>query len=63
VYFCGTVLMAVASYPAATTEWLFMFAFFGLAAVGAGGLKSNVITMGGDQFDASDADEVKQKET
>jgi len=25
--------------------------FFGLVALGAGGIKSNVVTMGGDQFD------------
>jgi dipeptide/tripeptide permease len=40
-YFVGTGLMAAAAYPGHEDKDLFMFAFFGLVALGAGGIKSN----------------------
>mmetsp|Transcript_61608 Transcript_61608/g.139461 ORF Transcript_61608/g.139461 Transcript_61608/m.139461 type:complete len:104 (-) Transcript_61608:456-767(-) len=50
IYMLGTGLMAAASYPGHEIPWLFIFSFFGLVALGAGGIKSNVVTLGGDQF-------------
>ena len=42
-YLAGTGLMAVASYPGKEDKALFCGAFFGLVALGAGGIKSNVV--------------------
>ena len=62
IYFIGVALMTLSAYPDDTTEWLFMVAFFGMVALGAGGIKSNVVTMGGDQFNLDIPEEVEQKE-
>jgi hypothetical protein len=37
--------MTFASIPDHESKGLFMFAFFGLVTLGAGGIKSNVVTM------------------
>ena len=60
-YLVGAALMAVASYPGREDKALFMLGFFGLVALGAGGIKSNVVTMGGDQFDLDFPEESAQK--
>jgi dipeptide/tripeptide permease len=62
-YLVGTSLMAVASLPSHEDKPLFMVAFFGLVALGAGGIKSNVVTMGGDQFNLDYPEESAQKDT
>lgn len=63
IYLAGTGLMALASYPGHEIKWLFMMAFFGLVSLGAGGIKSNVVTMGGDQFNLDFPEESEQKDT
>jgi len=63
IYFSGMVLMAFAAYPTNLIKWLFMLAFFGLVALGAGGIKSNVVTMGGDQFNLDIPEESAQKDS
>ena len=55
VYVCGTVLIAVASFPDLIDDdlylarGLFMLALFGMIGAGSGGIKANVVKMGGDQ--------------
>mmetsp|Transcript_43458 Transcript_43458/g.55812 ORF Transcript_43458/g.55812 Transcript_43458/m.55812 type:complete len:736 (-) Transcript_43458:826-3033(-) len=63
IYMIGTALMAFSSIPNHEQKWLFMLAFFGLVTLGAGGIKSNVITMGGDQFNLDFIEESIQKDT
>jgi peptide/histidine transporter 3/4 len=60
IYLLGTTLMAVASYPAFESNGLFMFALYGLVGLGSGGIKANVVTLGGDQFDISKPEEAEQ---
>jgi len=62
LYLIGVALMTLSSYPPDKTEWLFMISFFGCIALGAGGIKSNVVTMGGDQFNLDIPEEIEQKE-
>ena len=62
-YLAGTALMAAASFPGHEDKPLFMLSFFGLVALGAGGIKSNVVTMGGDQFNLDCPEESEQKDT
>ena len=68
VYVTGTLLLAVASFPSliesnlSLARGLFMFALFGLIGVGSGGIKANVVKMGGDQFDITDPEEARQKD-
>jgi len=50
LYIVGLYLVGVASYPHIESAALFYIALFGLICVGAGGIKSNVVTMGADQF-------------
>jgi len=63
VYMVGSILMCLSSVPDHENKAVFMLGFFGLVALGAGGIKSNVITMGGDQFDLDFPEESKQKDT
>jgi dipeptide/tripeptide permease len=64
----GVVLAAAASHPSfvhsslGLARGIFMFAIFGLVGLGSGGIKANVIKMGGDQFDISDPEEARQKD-
>ncbi|OQR91468.1 Proton-dependent Oligopeptide Transporter (POT) Family [Achlya hypogyna] len=46
-----------------TAQGLFVFALFGCIGVGTGAIKSNVITLGADQFDPNDPNEEAQKVT
>ncbi len=62
-YLLGTAGMALAAWPPGLTPWLFMLSFFGLVALGAGGIKSNVVTMGGDQFNLAHPSESAQKDS
>jgi peptide/histidine transporter 3/4 len=63
IYVLGTVLVAVAAYPGFENRELFMFALFGMVGMGSGGIKANVVTMGGDQFNSHIAVEAKQKDS
>jgi peptide/histidine transporter 3/4 len=63
IYVIGTVLVSVAAYPGSERRELFMFALFGLVGIGSGGIKANVVTMGGDQFDSKKPLEAAQKDS
>lgn len=49
-YIVGLYLVAIAAWPTLESAALFYIALFGLICIGAGGIKSNVVTMGADQF-------------
>jgi len=51
LYIVGLYVVAIASWPTILSSTLFYFALFVLICIGAGGIKSNVVTMGADQFD------------
>jgi hypothetical protein len=40
-----------------------MFALFGMVGIGSGGIKANVVTNGGDQFDSKKTLEAAQKDS
>mmetsp|Transcript_9795 Transcript_9795/g.14713 ORF Transcript_9795/g.14713 Transcript_9795/m.14713 type:complete len:592 (+) Transcript_9795:79-1854(+) len=61
IYLAGVILMSISVKPGSVNKTLFMFSCFGLLALGAGGIKANVVTLGGDQFGNS-AEHQKQKE-
>lgn len=62
VYIIGTSMMSYAVYPGRENKTLFMLGLFGLLSLGAGGIKANVVTLGGDQFDDSIKEHKEQKE-
>lgn len=65
LYLCGLVLCVFASVPGWSKEISFIF-YIGLyvgVAVGTGGIKPNVVVLGGDQFDSNNPKEAKQKES
>ncbi|CAK4642180.1 hypothetical protein LEN26_006845 [Aphanomyces euteiches] len=70
-YMLGDVLLAIASHPSvlatngstSTSEGLFITGLFVFIGVGSGAIKSNVNTLGADQFDPNDARQVAQKQT
>ena len=49
------------SYPNVVT-WTFLLGLFGGVAVGSGGIKPNVVTLGADQFDIRDPSQNVEKE-
>jgi dipeptide/tripeptide permease len=55
--------MAVSAYPGIDSSWMFMVGLFVFVALGAGGIKANVSTLGGDQFDATKPQEAAQQAT
>ena len=63
VYLLGTTMMAYSSYPGRVNKGLFMASLYGLIALGAGGIKSNVVTLGGDQFIEGNPEHKEQKES
>jgi peptide/histidine transporter 3/4 len=69
VWYCvGDFLVAIAAYPTimsneAAVNPIFVIGLFVGIGVGTGAIKSNVITLGADQFDPNDPSEEHQKET
>lgn len=69
IWYCiGDFLVAIAAYPSimetkAAVNPIFVIGLFLGIGVGTGCIKSSVITLGADQFDPNDPDEVRQKET
>ena len=55
-YAIGTYLSAFAALPAVESTSLYLLGTFGLVALGSGGIKPNVCTMGANQFDPADPD-------
>ncbi|KAG7398495.1 hypothetical protein PHYBOEH_010952 [Phytophthora boehmeriae] len=67
-YLIGDVIVAIAAYPKimendAVVNPIFIIGLFLGIGVSTGCIKSNVITLGADQFDPHDPNEVHQKET
>ena len=50
-YAVGTYLSAFAALPNVESTGLYLLGTFGLVALGSGGIKPNVCTMGANQFD------------
>jgi peptide/histidine transporter 3/4 len=69
VWYCvGDFLVAIAAYPTimsndAAVNPIFVIGLFVGIGIGTGAIKSNVITLGADQFDPNDPNEAHQKET
>ncbi|CAJ1411082.1 unnamed protein product [Effrenium voratum] len=53
-YALGTYLSAFAALPQVESTGLYLLGTFGLVALGSGGIKPNVCTMGANQFDPAD---------
>lgn len=51
LYIIGLYLIAISSLPSILSSVVFFIALFLFICVGAGGIKSNVVTMGADQYD------------
>lgn len=51
IYCIGVFLAAGAAWPSFDNEGLYLFAVFGLVALGTGGIKPNISNFGADQFD------------
>ncbi|GAB5372155.1 hypothetical protein AAMO2058_001641300 [Amorphochlora amoebiformis] len=62
IYLAGVTLMSISVKPGMVNKNLFMFSCFGLLSLGAGGIKANVVTLGGDQFDDRIPEHKRQKE-
>ena len=68
-YAIGDFLVAIAAHPTlvkdhrSTATVIFVIGLFVGLGIGTGAIKSNVITLGADQFDVNDPKEVEQKET
>lgn len=69
VWYCvGDFMVAISAYPDVMTNKdlvnpLFVIGLFVGIGIGTGAIKSNVITLGADQFDPNDENEVAQKKT
>ncbi|EEY58906.1 Proton-dependent Oligopeptide Transporter (POT) Family [Phytophthora infestans T30-4] len=69
IWYCiGDFLVAIAAYPTIMTDSavvnpIFIVGLFVGIGIGTGAIKSNVITLGADQFDPYDPSEVQQKES
>uniref|UniRef100_K3W9A6 Major facilitator superfamily (MFS) profile domain-containing protein n=1 Tax=Globisporangium ultimum (strain ATCC 200006 / CBS 805.95 / DAOM BR144) TaxID=431595 RepID=K3W9A6_GLOUD len=69
IWYCiGDFLVAIAAYPSIMTDSsvvnpIFVIGLFIGIGIGTGAIKSNVITLGADQFDPNDPKEVKLKST
>ncbi|DAZ96650.1 TPA: hypothetical protein N0F65_009213 [Lagenidium giganteum] len=50
IYLAGLAMCVVAAVPAFSSAWLFNLGLFGFVAIGAGGIKPNVVVLGADQF-------------
>eukprot|EP00466_Bigelowiella_natans_P018770 jgi/Bigna1/81161/fgenesh1_pg.78_\ len=62
IYLVAVSMMSYSVYPGQESKTLFMFSCFGLLSLGSGGIKANVVTLGGDQFDDRNPAHVPQKE-
>ena len=62
LYICGCALMSASAYPGVDSTWMFMLGLFGFVGLGSGGIKANVIVLGGDQFDITKPEEAAQQD-
>ncbi|CAK4757196.1 unnamed protein product [Aphanomyces euteiches] len=71
VYLTGDLFLTVAAHPSvlatngstSTSEGLFLTGLFVFIGIGTGAIKSNVLTLGADQFDPKDDKQIAQKLT
>ena len=63
IYICGCGLMSASSYPGVDSSWVFLVGLFLFVGLGSGGIKANVITLGGDQFDVIKPEEEVQQDS
>ncbi|ETV93186.1 hypothetical protein H310_12790 [Aphanomyces invadans] len=68
LYLVGDALLATAAHPSVlarhdVAECIFIVGLFVCIGFGTGAIKSNVITLGADQFNPNDASETQQKAT
>lgn len=61
LYIIGLGMVTAASYPSILSEPLVLTGLLVFISLGAGGIKSNVVTLGGDQFSDNDPREVRQR--
>ena len=62
IYVVGLLLVTMGSLPTALHAWFFLIAIY-IVALGTGGIKPNVSTMGADQFDEKYAQDRVEKES
>lgn len=68
VYLAGMIICVISSFPMfistdkTTATYVFLLGLFGGVAIGSGGIKPNVVTLGADQFDIRDSEQKKEKE-
>jgi len=63
VYITGLAMVTVASYPSILSEPLTLVGLLVFISLGTGGVKANVVTLGGDQFEENDPAQVRQRVT
>jgi len=61
LYIIGLGMVTAASYPSILSEPLILIGLLVFISLGAGGIKSNVVTLGGDQFSDNDPSQVRQR--
>eukprot|EP00124_Ichthyophonus_hoferi_P002557 Ihof_evm9s178 gene=Ihof_evmTU9s178 len=63
IYVIGVVLAAVSAYPTIESTGLYLFSTMALITLGCGGIKPNIANFGGDQYDVSDPEQVKEQQS
>eukprot|EP00124_Ichthyophonus_hoferi_P001542 Ihof_evm1s83 gene=Ihof_evmTU1s83 len=63
VYIVGVSLACAASYPTVESTALYLFGTMGLITLGSGGIKPNIANFGGDQYDITDPEQVKEQQS
>eukprot|EP00123_Amoebidium_parasiticum_P016499 comp23459_c0_seq2/m.39174 comp23459_c0_seq2/g.39174 ORF comp23459_c0_seq2/g.39174 comp23459_c0_seq2/m.39174 type:complete len:590 (-) comp23459_c0_seq2:428-2197(-) len=62
VYCVGVTLASISAFPAIDSQYMYLIGVFAFVAVGSGGIKPNISSFGGDQYDTSNPEELKQQE-
>lgn len=57
IYLGGVALMALSIIPGHVQQTIFFLALFLVVSLGMGGLKANIVTLGGDQFSGDQGDQ------
>eukprot|EP00124_Ichthyophonus_hoferi_P001430 Ihof_evm6s74 gene=Ihof_evmTU6s74 len=62
IYCIGVTLAAVAAHPVINSKELYLVGIFVFIALGSGGIKPNISSFGGDQYDTNKPDELVQQQ-